>query len=235
MENKEELDYIVKYKNEAMKIKKKYIIKIMQYLMPIPCILLLLVSIFSIIFFETSIVGTIITVFLMILSLFGFLAGNNCYLYFDKKILKVQNALVSYKIPIENLLNINIEKNNYQKSIKIQYVENSKIKTIKVIAENYIYTRRDTKRFNEHELQRFLSLFKTEKECKTEKIDNEYLTINRNYSYDELKQMLTDKANKKEPDLPAGIESALAIGIIVLIAGVACLIYMFQAGRSILT
>jgi len=47
--------------------------------------------------------------------------------------------------------------------------------------------------------------------------------------------MLTDKANKKEPDIPVGIESALAIGIIVLIAGVACLIYMFQAGRSILT
>lgn len=218
----EEIDYIIKYKNDQIKIKKKYEIKIIPYLILITCLIVLVFGMFLIIFLINNIEGALITLFLMILYLLGIFEGHQCYLYFDKNILKIHNSIASYKIPIEDLLNISIEKNKYAKLIKIQYIKNKKVNTIKIIVKSYTY-RATGPTFNEGELQNFLNIFKTKKECSKEKIGDEYLTINRNYSYEEIKQMLTD--NEIQIDLPGGIWGALLISIIVLISAV---LYLFK-------
>lgn len=226
MENKEmeeELNYIVKYKNKSIKIRKKYKEKITLYLKFVLYSVALL-SIFPIIFLKFNIVQFVVTLFFVFYLLFDILADFNCYLYFDKSILKIQDKIVSYKILVNDLLNIDIERDTYERRLKIRYIKNNRIKTIKINLISYGY-RTSAFRYDAKDIRRFLSLFKTEKECLKEKSNDIYLTINRNYSNEQIKQLL-EEANKRKRYLSINMGHIIFVSVIFLVFALYILIYL---------
>ena len=219
MENEEKLDYIVKYKNDIIKIKRKYEYKIMYYFIFIACFIMISAPIIMYILSKSSDMYWAYSEILMILLVLLMLKAHNRYLYFDKSKLIVKDGMISYKIPIENLLNISIEKNSCEEAIKIRYVENNKMNTIKVLLKVKRPSAQENGfRFNEDELQRFLSLFKTENECLKEKIGEGYLTIDRNYSYEEIKQILDEGIKKEKKTETIGIKAAMFLIIFICLS-----------------
>lgn len=188
----EELDYIVKYKMEEIKIKAKFPFKIMQYLTFVGCFIMLLFPIVMYILLRGTDMWWIYSETVMLFLVFMILRCQNCYLYFDKVDLIIKDQMVSYRIPIENLLNICIEEEQYVKVLKIQYISNNKVETIKITLEGY----RVTFLYNKEELKEFMNFFKTKRECEKEEISSEYFTINRKYSHEEIQEMLTEGIKK---------------------------------------
>lgn len=230
MENEEKLDCIVKYKNEEIKIKRRYIYKTMYCLIFISCSIMILAPIIIYVLSKSSDMYWVYSEILMVLLVLLMLKAHNRYLYFDKSKLIVKDRMISYKIPIENLLNISIEKNSCEEAIKIRYVEKNRMETIKVILKARGRAQENGFRFNEEELQRFLNLFKTEKECSEGKIDEGYLTINRNYSYEEIKEILNEGIKKEKKTETIGIKAAIFLIIFICLSPVLALLIELLMG-----
>lgn len=205
MENK--LDYIVKYKMEEIKIKRKYELKIVYFLLFLVAFIFISTPIIIYILSKSTGMWWIYSELVIIPLIILGLKALNRYLYFDKVNLIVKDGMLGYKIPIENLLNVYIKKNAHQKLLIIRYIERSEVITIKIILEGY----KVSLLYNEEELKTFINFFKTKTECENESISGEYFDINRKYSDEEIQEMLNDGIKKAQKTETIGMKAAIIL------------------------